>query len=71
MIHSLNKEQAGAELYQAQFKLGQALPNKDLSYVIIKKNSMTKVCFDVQQSVLKFWISAFSKILQLSLSQLP
>jgi hypothetical protein len=40
MIHSLNREQAGAELYQAQFKLGlakQALPNKNLSYVIIKK----------------------------------
>ena len=46
MIHSLNREQAGAELYQVQFKQGlakQALPNKDFSYVIIKKSSMTKV----------------------------
>ena len=46
MIQSINKEQAGFELCQAQFNLGlakQALPSKDLSYVIIKKNSMTKV----------------------------
>lgn len=46
MIHSLNIKQAGAELYQVQFKQGlakQALPNKDFSYVIIKKSCMTKV----------------------------
>ena len=66
MIHSLNREQAGAELYQAQFKLGlakQALPNKNLSYVIIKKIVWLRLANMLQRPAISL------KLLDISLQQ--